>query len=131
MQLKPYGEMVTSLFKTDGLNNAADGMMHAAIGVAGEAGELLDAVKKVWAYGKPLDRANAVEELGDLEFYMEALRQQIGVSREEVLQANQEKLAKRYPGGVYSDQHAQARLDKVEPCRGHSLETDTEGGEHD
>lgn len=111
-QMKPYPDTVRALFKTAGMNNEADAMMHAAIGVAGEAGELLDAVKKVWAYGKPLDVPNALEELGDLEFYMEALRQHIGVTREEVLQANQEKLAKRYPGGVYSDQYAQMRLDK-------------------
>lgn len=108
-----YPDMVKTLFKTKGFNADADGMLHAAVGVAGEAGELLDAVKKVWAYGKVLDYENAIEELGDLEFYMEALRQQIGVSREDVLQANQEKLAKRYPGFRYSDSHAQARLDKV------------------
>lgn len=108
-----YPDMVKTLFKTQGFNAEADAMLHAAVGVAGEAGELLDAVKKVWAYGKVLDYENAIEELGDLEFYMEALRQQIGVSREDVLQANQEKLAKRYPGFRYSDSHAQARLDKV------------------
>lgn len=107
-----YPDMVKTLFKTQGFNAEADAMLHAAVGVAGEAGELLDAVKKVWAYGKVLDYENAIEELGDLEFYMEALRQQIGVSREDVLQANQEKLAKRYPGFRYSDSHAQARLDK-------------------
>lgn len=112
MQDPAYVNMVLSLFKTKDFNGAADGLMHAAVGVAGEAGELLDAVKKVWAYGKPLDLENAIEELGDLEFYMEALRQQIGVSREQVLQANQEKLAKRYPGLRYSDSLAQQRLDK-------------------
>lgn len=112
MQLKPYPDMVRCLFKTTGMNEQAEAILHAAIGVAGEAGELLDAVKKVWAYGKPLDLPNAIEELGDLEFYMEALRQHIGVTREEVLQANQEKLAKRYPNGVYSDLPAQSRLDK-------------------
>lgn len=112
MQNAAYVNMVQSLFKTKDFNVAAEGAMHAAVGIAGEAGELLDAVKKVWAYGKPLDRENAIEELGDLEFYMEALRQQIGVSREQVLQANQEKLAKRYPGLRYSNSLAQQRLDK-------------------
>ena len=113
-----YPDMVKTLFKTKGFNADADGMLHAAVGVAGEAGELLDAVKKVWAYGKVLDYENAIEELGDLEFYMEALRQQIGVSREDVLHANQEKLAKRYPNFRYSDSHAQARLDKAESTIG-------------
>lgn len=37
-----------------------------ATGVSGEAGELLDAVKKSVVYKKPLDRENVVEELGDL-----------------------------------------------------------------
>ena len=112
MQNAAYVNMVQSLFKTKDFNVAAEGAMHAAVGIAGEAGELLDAVKKVWAYGKPIDLENAIEELGDLEFYMEALRQQIGVSREQVLQANQDKLAKRYPGLRYSDSLAQRRLDK-------------------
>lgn len=112
MQNAAYVNMVQSLFKTKDFNVAAEGAMHAAVGIAGEAGELLDAVKKVWAYGKPIDLENAIEELGDLEFYMEALRQQIGVSREQVLQANQDKLAKRYPSLRYSDSLAQRRLDK-------------------
>lgn len=112
MQDAAYVNMVQSLFKTKDFNVAAEGAMHAAVGIAGEAGELLDAVKKVWAYGKPIDLENAIEELGDIEFYMEALRQQIGVIREQVLQANQEKLAKRYPGLRYSDSLAQRRLDK-------------------
>ena len=45
------------------------------VGVSGEAGELLDAVKKAVIYRKPLDLENVIEELGDLEFYMEGLRQ--------------------------------------------------------
>lgn len=89
-----------------------DGLMHAAIGIAGEAGELLDAVKKTWVYGKSLDITNLVEELGDLEFYMQALRTQLQLTRDEILEANVEKLTKRYPTG-YTDALAIARLDKV------------------
>ncbi len=92
--------------------NAVDDLMHAAVGIAGEAGELLDAVKKQWVYNKPLDMVNMVEELGDLEFYMEALRQNLGLSREVILLQNIEKLKHRYPDG-YSDAAAQARADKA------------------
>ena len=112
MEMKPYPDMVQSLFKTAGMDPKAEAMLRAAVGIAGEAGGLLDAIKKVWAYSKPIDMENVIEELGDLEFYLEALRQQIQVAREHVLKANQEKLAKRYPNGVYSDLHAQSRLDK-------------------
>jgi NTP pyrophosphatase (non-canonical NTP hydrolase) len=86
--------------------------LHMAVGIAGESGELLDAIKKVVIYNKPLDRENVVEELGDLEFYMEGLRQGLGITREEVLERNIAKLQKRYGSGSYSDQQAQARADK-------------------
>jgi len=84
---------------------------HLAVGIAGEAGELADAFKKYVVYNKPLDRKNVIEELGDLEFFIEATRQSIGVSREDVLLANEEKLMTRYKDG-YSDFAAQNRADK-------------------
>lgn len=87
-------------------------LMHAAVGIAGEAGELLDATKKAWVYNKPLDRENMLEELGDMFFYVVKAMQMLGFSLNDVIKKNQDKLAKRYPQGVYSDQHAQARLDK-------------------
>jgi len=108
-----FQRMVLALFKTRGFDPKAESLLHAAIGVSGEAGELLDAIKKHWAYNKPLDTLHIVEELGDLEFYLEALRQGLGIDREDILAANQVKLAKRYPNLVYSDSHAQQRLDKV------------------
>lgn len=87
--------------------------LHMAVGVSGEAGELLDAVKKSTIYQKPLDRANVIEELGDLEFYMEGLRASLGITREETLRHNMQKLDKRYGTGQYSNEQAQARADKA------------------
>jgi hypothetical protein len=54
-----------------------------------------------------------VEELGDLEFYMEGLRQATGITREETLAANIAKLGKRYQNHLYSDGQAQSRADKA------------------
>ena len=87
-------------------------LLHMAVGVSGEAGELIDAVKKAVIYQKPLDRVNVIEELGDLEFYMEGLRQGLDITREETLEANIAKLGKRYKGHSYSDESAQVRADK-------------------
>lgn len=87
-------------------------LLHMAVGVSGEAGELLDAVKKASIYVKPIDRENVIEELGDLEFYMEGLRQGLGITREETLAHNVAKLSKRYASGSYSNQQAQERADK-------------------
>jgi NTP pyrophosphatase (non-canonical NTP hydrolase) len=96
----------------DGLTPQKADYLHMAVGVAGEAGELLDAIKKHAIYGKDLDRENVIEELGDIEFYVGRIRQLVGVSRDEVLRFNVAKLATRYAGLKYSDKAAQERADK-------------------
>lgn len=88
-------------------------LLHATLGISGEAGELLDAVKKSFIYNKPLDVVNAKEELGDLLWYMALACRRLNVSFEELMQANIDKLTKRYPE-KYTDEHASARLDKAE-----------------
>ncbi len=87
-------------------------LWHMATGVCTEAGELLDAVKKNVCYNKPIDRENVIEELCDIEFYLECLRARLAITREEVLKHNRQKLPRRYPGGSFSNQDAQARKDK-------------------
>jgi NTP pyrophosphatase (non-canonical NTP hydrolase) len=86
--------------------------LHMAVGIAGEAGELLDAIKKWAIYQKPLDLENVIEELGDLEFYMEGLRQSLNLTRIETLMENIAKLQKRYSKGQYSNDQANKRADK-------------------
>lgn len=97
----------------DSLSGIQAHFLHMAVGVAGEAGELLDAIKKHTVYQKPLDKENVIEELGDLEFYMAGLRDALGISREETLEHNIAKLEKRYHKGSYSDAQAQQRADKA------------------
>ena len=87
-------------------------MIHAILGISGECGELLDTIKKHVIYGKSLDMINIVEELGDMEFYLEHLRTICGVTREETIRANMGKLAVRYPGYNYTDAKAKERADK-------------------
>lgn len=104
--LKPGQEVLNSL-TPDKIDLA-----HSAFGISGEAGELLDAVKKHVFYNKPLDRENVKEELGDLEFYMQALRAKLGITRQETLEHNMSKLAERYKNFIYSDKAAIDRADK-------------------
>jgi NTP pyrophosphatase (non-canonical NTP hydrolase) len=87
-------------------------LWHAATGVNTEAGELLDAVKKLVIYNKPLDKDNVIEELGDIELYLEQTRQNLNITRAQCLRANIEKLRRRFPKG-YTDRSAQFRADKV------------------
>lgn len=105
--VKPGADIVASM------TPATAHSLHMAVGISGEAGELLDAVKKAAVYNKPLDRANVIEELGDLEFYLEGLRQGLNITREETLAGNISKLSVRYAGLKYTDAAAQARADKA------------------
>ncbi len=114
-----YADFVAQLVKPgkDILTSATPeklNMWHSATGISGEAGELLDAVKKYVIYNKPLDRENIIEELGDLEFYMEQMRQAIDIDREDVIYSNMFKLSERYKSLTYSDQAANDRADKEE-----------------
>ena len=97
----------------ESINHMKVDLWHGATGVATEAGELLDAVKKHAIYDKRVDCENIIEELGDLEFYMEMVRSSLDISREDTLRHVRQKLGKRYAEG-YSDQAAQQRADKTE-----------------
>jgi len=118
MQPKDYPEFVQKLCKpgheiVEGMSGSQAHLLHMAVGVAGEAGELLDAVKKHVIYGKTLDIDNVVEELGDLEFYMQGIRNVLALDRDEVLLVNFNKLGQRYRDKVYTDREAVARADKT------------------
>lgn len=87
------------------------------IAISSTAGRLLDLTKKSWVYEKPFDdnAERAIRyELLRLEVMMGQVREMIGVRQVDVLGANQGKLGKRYPDGVYTDKAAQERVDKPE-----------------
>lgn len=86
-------------------------LMHAVMGLAGEVGEVTDAVKKSVLYNKALDVENVKEEVGDILWYMALLLDEVGSSFEEVMQMNHDKLEKRYPAG-FTEKAAIARADK-------------------
>lgn len=86
-------------------------LLHATLGIAGESGEIVDAVKKHVIYNKPLDVANMREEIGDIMWYIALACRTLEFDLGELLQENIEKLAKRYPE-KYTDAHASLRLDK-------------------
>lgn len=115
--LKEFNEMTLALAK-DGNEMKQEitpdqlNLLHMAVGISGESGELLDAIKKHVIYQKPLDRENVKEEIGDLLFYVSNLLQSTGFSFEDVLRHNIDKLSVRYSSGKYSNVQAQTRADK-------------------
>ena len=91
--------------------DATGDLMHAALGLSGEAGEFADCIKKHWVYGQPLDKANAIEELGDLLWYIALACNALDAQLADVAAMNIEKLRKRYPAR-YQHDLAAFRADK-------------------
>ena len=80
-----------------------DVLINGVMGLCGEAGEAIDIVKKHLHQGHPLDKDALVKELGDIAWYLAETATALGVSLEEVMERNIEKLKKRYPQGFSSE----------------------------
>lgn len=83
---------------------------HAAMGLTGESGEIMDLVKKNIMYGTPVDRQKLLLECGDVLWYMSVMLDALGSSFGHVMYLNDEKLSKRYPSG-FNEADAKARKD--------------------
>jgi acyl carrier protein len=70
-----------------------------ALGLAGEAGETVDAVKKYLYHQREDCREKSIEELGDLCWFADRLAAKLGVTLEHVTSKNATKLLRRYPHG--------------------------------
>jgi len=96
---------------TDTLTPETADMLHMAIGMLGEAGEVLEAVM-AYTLDPSNTKADIVLEMGDLEFYAAGLREALKIKREQILHGNLTKLRARYPKGEYSNEAAINRVDK-------------------
>lgn len=83
--------------------DAKSHLFNGVLGLAGEAGECADLLKKhCYQDARPMHEA-MVDELGDVLWYVGETAAALGVTLEEVARHNIEKLRKRYPDGFDSD----------------------------
>jgi NTP pyrophosphatase (non-canonical NTP hydrolase) len=79
-----------------------------AMGVAGEAGEVIEKWKKIVAYRDGVvteeDKAELGKELGDVVWYIAVLANSLGLSFDEIMQTNVEKLQSRQKRDVLKGQ---------------------------
>jgi NTP pyrophosphatase (non-canonical NTP hydrolase) len=75
----------------------------SAMGLAGEAGEFVDLVKKHLYHGHPLDKEKAKKELGDVLWYVAFAAYALDLDLSTVGEANIAKLKARYPNGFSSE----------------------------
>lgn len=76
-----------------------DVLINGVMGLCGESGETIDIVKKWLAQGHELDKEKLAKELGDICWYLAETATALGLSLEDIMAANIEKLKKRYPEG--------------------------------
>lgn len=81
-----------------------------ALGLAGEAGEVADTIKKAVFHQHGMNRDELIKELGDVLWYVAALCSKLDTPLSEVMERNIVKLEARYPQG-YSADASKARLD--------------------
>lgn len=84
-------------------------LMHGAIGLTTESGELLDQTKKHLFYGKPLDKVNIIEECGDVLWYLCLILDSQGSNLEQAMNTLIPKLEARYAKKRFSPQEAVTR----------------------
>jgi len=74
-------------------------LTQAALGLAGESGEIADEVKKILYHGREIDTKALALEAGDVLWYLARFADTLGIPLSEVAKQNLEKLWRRYPEG--------------------------------
>ncbi|NIV14495.1 MAG: nucleotide pyrophosphohydrolase [Aliifodinibius sp.] len=80
----------------------------AALGLAGEAGEFANMIKKLTAHGHEITKEDLADELGDVLWYLSEAATASGLSLSQIALMNIDKLKKRYPDG-FSEERSRNR----------------------
>jgi NTP pyrophosphatase (non-canonical NTP hydrolase) len=80
-------------------DNQALTVSNLAMGLAGESGEVIDYLKKVYFHDHPLNKEKVIDELGDVLWYISSLAFVHDIDLDEIAEYNIQKLEKRYPSG--------------------------------
>ena len=101
---KDYGDFAERLSVLAEQGFHTERLLTAAVGMCAEAGEFTEVVKKIVFQGKPVNEDNLFHlkrELGDIMWYVMQACMGLGVSLDEVVEMNVEKLLSRYPEGAF------------------------------
>ena len=107
-----YAHFTARLFQLEREGFPTQRLLTAAVGMSAEAGEFTEVVKKMVFQGKPVNEDNLFHlkrELGDIMWYVAQACIGLGVSLEEVIEMNVDKLVSRYPGGEFDVHYSENR----------------------
>jgi NTP pyrophosphatase (non-canonical NTP hydrolase) len=112
MDAKEYQEQAARTLITNPgeFTNSEIMSIWCAMGLAGEAGETVELIKKGIFHRHGLDKEKLTKELGDVLWYISGLCTVQGIDLERVMIANIEKLRLRYPDG-FTTADSVARVD--------------------
>ena len=114
MTSKDYAQFVQNLKAPNKTSLESEQFLLAAVGLAGESGELLDEIKKVFWQGHPMDEDlinYVIGELGDILYYLQLGCNAVGLSLNDIRDRNVAKLTKRYKGGKFTTKESINRKD--------------------
>ena len=101
MTLNEYQELALRTSRND-LDNEQH-LMNGCLGLAGEAGECCDLLKKHnFQDGREI-KEKLIDELGDVLWYVSEAATALGIWMDKIAEHNIEKLKKRYPEGFDPD----------------------------
>ncbi len=89
--------------RTCATTDEAETTKMALVGLSDELGEIAGPLKKYLWHGHTLNLSHLYDEIGDLMWYLATLCNAQGISLEEAIALNVEKLQKRYPDGFSSE----------------------------
>lgn len=100
MEIETLNRYQVEALRTAAQHSTADLTLAVhGLGIAGEAGEVADYLKKVVGHSHELDTLKVAKEIGDVLWYVALLADDIGLTLAEVATMNIEKLRARYPDG--------------------------------
>jgi NTP pyrophosphatase (non-canonical NTP hydrolase) len=108
VNFKEYQELSSRTAPKGTLGNV---LTEYSLGLTGEAGEVVDKIKKFVYHDHLLDDEGIIEELGDLLWYLTRIAAALEYDLESVAYGNVRKLKKRYPEG-FSATASIERVDK-------------------
>jgi len=125
-ELNDYQEKALRTWKNAGSLEMR--LQNVALGLAGESGEVADAVKKAIHHGhgfsqgyitagnpKAIPVKEVAKELGDIMYYVSVGAHELGYTLQEIAEININKLANRYPEGF----SVEASINRVDTKEAH------------
>ena len=112
LQSKEHEAFVYRVQELEGQGFPSERLLTASVGMCAEAGEFTEVVKKIVFQGKPVNEENLFHlkrELGDIMWYVAQACMGLGISLDEVIEMNIEKLKARYPGGEFDAHYSENR----------------------